>query len=60
MNKGIKVKDLIKKLQQLDQEKDIYIVYDMMCTIEFEPIVQEDDFFEYLGIKEGDYVIEAG
>lgn len=47
----IKVKDFVKYLETLDQEKFIYVEYD--CTVTFPPIPDLID-------ERGDYKIIAG
>ena len=56
----MKVKELIEKLSVLDQDKDIYVFYDMYAAIE-PGIVQakEDMQTNEFHIKSGDYYIEA-
>lgn len=60
----MKVKEYIEYLQALDQDKDIYVVYD--SYIVFDPVADEvadedcvlkDGTIEY---KKGDYLIYAG
>lgn len=54
----MKVRDLIRELDKLDGNKDIWILYDYYLGIE--PRVREaseDD--ETTDIKRGDYVMEA-
>ena len=62
MSKGIKVKDFIKELQKLDQERNIWVRYDVVYF--YEPTIDEDNINEWeskeygeQGIKEGDYTI---
>jgi hypothetical protein len=62
MSKGIKVKNFIKELQKLDQERNIWVRYDGVYF--YAPTIDEDNISEweakeYLeqGIKEGDYTI---
>lgn len=53
----MKVKELIAKLQEFDQERDIWILYDDYAAIEpdfYETEVEEDK------IKSGDYICAAG
>jgi hypothetical protein len=58
----MKVKEFIKHLQTLDQEKDIHIVYE--CSYVFDPEISianddwivDDKTFVY---KKGDYLIEV-
>ena len=60
----MKVKEYIEYLQTLDQDKDIYVVYDGFMV--FDPLVDDvadddcpnnDGTFEY---RKGDYLIKAG
>ena len=57
----MKVKEFIKHLQTLDQDRDIHIVYD--CYYVFDPEVSiadedwDDKTFKY---RKGDYLIEVG
>lgn len=60
----MKVKEYIEYLQTLDQDKDIYVVYDGFLV--FDPLVDDvadddcprkDGTFEY---RKGDYLIKAG
>lgn len=60
----MKVKEYIEYLQALDQDKDIYVVYDG-CVV-FDPVADEvadyddprkDGTFRY---RKGDYLIKAG
>ena len=50
------VRELIEKLQALDQEKNIWVYYDLyeLQEPEFEPWIEDDG-----DIKEGDYVHKA-
>lgn len=61
----MKVKEFIEKLQQLDQEKDIWLVYDCFYVSEpeVETLKDDDDCIgAYYGksSKVGDYAIFAG
>lgn len=54
----MKVKDLINTLQSLNQERDIYVLYDMIAFNE--PIVREVEDDELRDdVPSGSYVIEA-
>lgn len=58
----MKVKELIEQLQKLDQDKNIWILYDLSCEqeptfVEFEK--EEYSFLTDCKIKDGDYVHEA-
>lgn len=53
----MKVKELIEQLQKLDQERNIWIYYDMFAAQE--PSFIECDEDENDEIKAGDYVHEA-
>ena len=59
------VRELIEHLQTLDQDKGIWVFYDFPCAA-FPPTPDDtaDEygvrFFGDLGVKEGDYVINAG
>lgn len=53
----MKVKELIAQLQEFDQERDIWILYDSYAAIEpefYETAVEEDK------IKPGDYICDVG
>lgn len=60
----MKVKEYIEYLQTLDQERDIYVVYDGFLV--FDPLVDEvvdEDWVRIDGTiecKKGDYLIKAG
>ena len=54
----MKVKELIEQLQQLDQEKPIWVLYDGVVKIVPDiEVVEEDD--DIVDLKEGDYCIRA-
>lgn len=59
------VREYIKYLKKLDQDKGIWVAYDFPCNM-FEPIVDNvagiahADIYGDIGVKEGDYVISAG
>ncbi len=56
----MKVKEFIEQLQQLDQEKDIWIIYDTYSVWEPEvEIIKDNDSFAKPG-KVGDYAMWAG
>ena len=52
----MKVKELIEQLQKLDQEKNIWVLYDLCFPQEPQFSASKEDSHE---IKEGDYVHEA-
>lgn len=53
----MKVKDLITKLESLDKEKEIHIIYD--CYTAF-PIYIETAKDEMIsGVNDGDYIIDV-
>lgn len=60
----MKVKEYIEYLQTLDQERDIYVVYDGFMV--FDPVADEvadEDWVKSDGTikyKKGDYLINAG
>lgn len=54
----MKVKELIKKLSQLDQDKNIFVLYDMCSALEPE-IEQAEEDSEITEIKKYDYYINA-
>jgi hypothetical protein len=57
---NMKVKEFIQQLQQLDKEKDIWIIYDTFSVWEPEvEIINDKDSFAKPG-KVGDYVMWAG
>ena len=56
----MKVKEFIQQLQQLDQEKDIWIVYDTFSAWEPEVEVIDEDHNTADAGKVGDYVMCAG
>lgn len=58
----MKVKEFIEQLQQLDQEKDIWLIYDtyMVWEPEVEVIKETDSFGKDKGAEVGDYVMWAG
>ena len=59
------VREYIKYLKKLDQDKGIWVAYDFPCDM-FEPIPDtvaravHADIYGDIGVKEGDYVISAG
>lgn len=59
------VREYIKYLKKLDQDKGIWVAYDFPCNM-FEPTVDNvagivhADIYGDIGVKEGDYVISAG
>lgn len=59
----MKVKDLIEKLQQLDQERNIWQFYDFPFGV-YEPIIsvvseEDEEFAKDRGAKAGDYYFET-
>lgn len=60
----MKVKKLIEELRKLDQEKNIWVLYDSYYI--FDPIpddvADEEDVEQFKddGVKLGDYIISAG
>lgn len=61
----MKVKDYIKELEKLDQDKNIWIFYDYPADA-FAPSVDDQAskedarVFREEGVEEGDYIIYAG
>lgn len=59
------VREYIKYLKKLDQDKGIWVAYDFPCNM-FEPTVDNvagiahANIYGDIGVKEGDYVISAG
>ena len=59
------VKEYIEKLKELDQDKGIWVAYDYPCAM-FEPMPDgvagehHAKVYGEIGVKEGDYVINAG
>jgi hypothetical protein len=58
----MKVKEFIRQLEQLDQEKNIWTIYDSFSVSEpeIEVVTDENCPLEYLsdkGLKEGDYTV---
>ena len=56
----MKVKELIAELQKLDQEKNIWNVYDTLMVYPPEIEIAHPDDIGYKGIEEGDYVMYHG
>lgn len=56
----MKVKELIEQLQQLNPEKDIWVVYDCVAPQipSFDELKEDDIMWEY-GAKAGDYAHKA-
>ena len=54
----MKVSELVAKLLELEQDKDIWICYDRCASIEPE-VVQAGEDDEIDKIKTGDYLINA-
>ena len=59
----MKVKDYIKHLQSLDQEKDLWVRYDLYATMEIPTpyaVTEEELATDHDGqIKLGDYIIDV-
>ena len=56
----MKVKDFIKELMQLDQDKEIYLVYDGVYVSDPSIEVAEEDVTDQdKCYKKGDYLINA-
>lgn len=59
----MKVKEFIEHLQTLDQDKDIYVVYDSFLVFDPEVSIADEDWdlgdktFKY---RNGDYLMEVG
>ena len=60
------VREYIEELKKLDQDKGIWCTYDFPCAM-FDPIpdgvaeqTHVDSYGEELGVKVGDYLINAG
>lgn len=59
----MKVKEFIEHLQTLNQDRDIYIVYDAYYVFDPEVSIADEDWdlddktFKY---KKGDYLIQVG
>ena len=59
------VRELIEELEKLDQDKGIWVSYDFPCDM-FKPLPDEVaneyhvQYYGYIGVKEGDYIISAG
>ena len=60
----MKVKEMIEELSKLDQEKNIWVLYDSYYIFEPTPddVADEEDVkqFKDEGVKLGDYIISAG
>lgn len=59
----MKVKEFIKHLQTLDQDRDIHIVYDYYCVFDPEVSIADEDWElgnEMFKYRKGDYLIEVG
>lgn len=59
----MKVKEVIAELQKLNQEKEIWVIYDRFLAIE--PIPDETQkgqrtYSEDVVLNDGDYIITAG
>ena len=60
-NQTMKVKELIAELQKLDQDKNIWNIYDSFAV--YPPSIEladRSDIGYYKGIEEGDYVMYHG
>lgn len=58
----MKVSELIQQLQQLDQDKNIWAIYDSFDLFEIEFEVENgryDHLYKY-GLKKGDYIVVCG
>lgn len=55
----MKVRELIEKLQELDQEKDIHLIYDCYTELSIDIEQVEPDDVVADKCKVGDYVIKA-
>ena len=53
----MKVRELIEELQKLDQERNIWLVYDLYLA--YEPFPRTANEFE-VGINNNDFVVEEG
>lgn len=56
----MKVKEFIAELQKLDQEKNIWNVYDTYSVYPPEIVTAQPEDIGYKGIEEGDYVMYHG
>ena len=59
----MKVKEVIAELSKLDQEKEIWVIYDTFLAIE--PIPDDvqkgqEEYQEGVVLNDGDYIITAG
>ena len=59
----MKVKEVIAELSKLDQEKEIWVIYDTFLAIE--PIPDDiqkgqKEYDEEVVLNDGDYIITAG
>ena len=58
----MKVKELVEQLLKLEQDKDIWVMYDYCYALDVNVDVATKDEIEYVEknkIKEGDYIIKA-
>ena len=53
----MKVRELIEELQKLNQERNIWLVYDLYLV--YEPFPRTANEFE-VGINNNDFVVEEG
>lgn len=59
----MKVKEVIAELSKLDQEKELWVIYDMYLAIKPIPDDRQEGQEEYqkgVVLNEGDYIITAG
>lgn len=59
----MKVKEFIEHLQTLDQDKDIYVVYDSFLVFDPEVSIADEDWDlgnEMFKYRKGNYLIEIG
>lgn len=58
----MKVRDLIEQLSKLNQDTDIWVMYDYCYALDVDVEVATAEEVEYVSkhkIKEGDYIIKA-
>ena len=59
----MKVREVIAELSKLDQEKEIWVIYDSFLAIEPIPDakqVGQKEYDEEVILNDGDYIISAG
>lgn len=59
----MKVKEVIAELSKLDQEKELWVIYDMFLAIKPIPDQRQEGQEEYqedVVLNDGDYIITAG